>query len=302
MTAQNSQTKTSAKAPGYSLESTREARRFLRRCYESRWQKYRKSLKRARKDISEGSIHELRIDTRRMLALFELMERFCPREHLGEAQRRLNKFFKASGLLRDVQVQQCMIRKAAKRFPELAAFQKWLGRREKRLACRFEKNIARGAKPKLKAELAALGKWLRQSVREKEIRGLDARIFLSKVRARYKNISELREAVRANRPSTIHCLRIAFKAYRYMVEIIEPELVKIPMPLMTQLREYQALMGDIQDAEVLLARVAKFETKSDTRLASFRAELKRRHAELIKRFLATPFPQAISAKEDAVAA
>jgi CHAD domain-containing protein len=288
MTAPNPQTQPVAKTKP--LESIAAARRFLCRCFDSRWNKYRKSLKCARKEISENSIHELRIDTRRMLALLELMQPFCPREHLGAAQKKFNKFFKDSGLLRDVHVQQAAIRKALKRFPELSPFQKWLNRREKRLAGRFEKTIERGSKPKLKAALLALNKSLRISKKEKESRWLDSHLFLSKVQARYKHISVLRNAVRANRPSNIHCLRIAFKAYRYMVEILEPDILKVPAPLLVQLRDYQAFMGDIQDIEVLLARIAKFEAKSSTRLAAFRAELKRRHAKLIKRFMTTPFP------------
>jgi CHAD domain-containing protein len=280
--------RTSAKVPSAGDSA---ARSFLLRRFIERQRHYDKSLQLARKKVSEKNVHDLRISVRRMLALLELMGPFCRRERLLDAERRLNKFFKTSGLLRDVQAQRCAIQKELKRFPELAHFHKWLTRREERLARRFEKHIRCGAKPKLKAALLALHKGLRKAANKEKRQRLNPKDYLAKADARYQHLVELRAAVRANCPSTIHCLRIAFKAYRYMVEILKPEVFPVSQASLAAMREYQGVMGEIQDNEMLLARMRKYEkAKRRITLSAFRSELKRRHAELINRFLAAPFP------------
>jgi CHAD domain-containing protein len=262
--------------------------RFLHCCLESRWEKYRKALKRARKRFSVDSVHDLRIETRRMLTLLDLMRPFCPAEHLGQAERRFRKVFKSSGALRDAHVQKLYIETECKWFPELAGLHQWLRGREKRLTRRFEKTVKRGIKPKLKSAMSSLRKWSRRSL--KEPGDYDARIFFEKVKSIHHRVLNLRRAVRANRLSTIHRLRISFKAYRYLVETLSPEILHVE-PHLAELRNYQAIMGDIHDLELLLERLGKFQkSQGTTNLAAFRTEVKRRNAGLIKRFWTTPFP------------
>jgi CHAD domain-containing protein len=56
--------------------------------------------------------------------------------------------------------------------------------------------------------------------------------------------------------STIHHVRLAFKTFRYMVEIVHPLLSDFPSENLEQMHEYQSLMGEIQDVEVITQMLA----------------------------------------------
>ena len=60
------------------------------------------------------------------------------------------------------------------------------------------------------------------------------------------------------RPATIHRVRVAFKAFRYMVEIVHRLLDGFPRGILKQMNDYQTLMGNIQDAEVFAQTFANF--------------------------------------------
>jgi CHAD domain-containing protein len=284
-------------ALGHSFAQSGGAKTFLQGRFKDRWRPYRKSLKRVRSHVSEKAIHELRIETRRILALLQLMHPFCPPEYVAEAEKRFTKIFNASGSLRDTQVQRKHIKGELKRYPELVPFRKWLRRREERQTLRFKKCVKRKSKVKLFAATRTLRNWFRRSKKQESVHNLDHIFFLEKIETMYLDVLRLRKAVQPNRPSTIHRLRIAFKAYRYMIEILSPEILRVPSPLMNHVREYQTIMGNIQDVEVLLGLLDKFQkVKRKANLSVFRAELKRRHADCINRFMATPFPGAIPLK------
>ena len=56
--------------------------------------------------------------------------------------------------------------------------------------------------------------------------------------------------------TTIHRVRIAFKTFRYMVEIVHPLLPDFPPENLKQMHDYQSLMGEIQDVEVIMQALA----------------------------------------------
>jgi CHAD domain-containing protein len=62
----------------------------------------------------------------------------------------------------------------------------------------------------------------------------------------------------------IHTLRIAFKKFRYAVEIVQPLLADFPTANFERMHDYQSRMGDIQDMEV--ARQKLTELKPASRL------------------------------------
>jgi CHAD domain-containing protein len=62
---------------------------------------------------------------------------------------------------------------------------------------------------------------------------------------------------------TIHCTRVAFKEFRYMVEALADCLPIATEHRLEAMHDYQTLMGDVQDAQVLLAAVDKFLCKRD---------------------------------------
>ena len=88
------------------------------------------------------------------------------------------------------------------------------------------------------------------------------------------------------RPATIHRVRIAFKTFRYMVEIIHPLLKDFPVEHLKRMNDYQSLMGEIQDAEVFMQTLVDVsEHASFPDLEPVRRYYERRHAEAISAYV-----------------
>jgi len=86
--------------------------------------------------------------------------------------------------------------------------------------------------------------------------------------------------------TSIHRVRVAFKAFRYMVEITHPILPDFPLEDLKTMHDYQSLMGEIQDVEVIMQALAD----APVQVSSFDPEPVRRyyercHAEAISAYL-----------------
>ena len=64
-------------------------------------------------------------------------------------------------------------------------------------------------------------------------------------------------------PRTIHRLRIAFKRFRYLCELLEPFLSGVTETRLERMRHYQGASGEIQDLAVLLARLERAVKKEE---------------------------------------
>ena len=70
---------------------------------------------------------------------------------------------------------------------------------------------------------------------------------------RYEAIMRRRQRVDPSNPRTIHRMRIALKKFRYTVEIVHALVPNFPEENFKTMHAYQDMMGNIQDAEVLLS-------------------------------------------------
>ena len=81
---------------------------------------------------------------------------------------------------------------------------------------------------------------------------------------------------------------MAFKKFRYMVEAISGHLPGFKKNLLSEMHHYQTLMGEIQDAEVLLRAFQKFVRKKEISPGSahqLQEQLLRRRQRLIREYL-----------------
>jgi CHAD domain-containing protein len=100
-------------------------------------------------------------------------------------------------------------------------------------------------------------------------------------------VAALRARPDALEPDTIHRTRIAFKKFRYLVEILRPMLNDLGEEHLRRLRLFQTLMGEIQDIEMFEKAITGFIRDDPGRIKQFRqirAELKKRHSELISHY------------------
>ena len=88
---------------------------------------------------------------------------------------------------------------------------------------------------------------------------------------------------------TIHRLRIAFKKFRYLVEVLQPALPFVTEELLKLMNTYQDRMGAIQDNEVLTAALRRYTKGRSGRgkagLTPVRQVLVLEHKELVETFL-----------------
>jgi CHAD domain-containing protein len=59
-------------------------------------------------------------------------------------------------------------------------------------------------------------------------------------------------------PPSVHAMRIAFKKFRYMLEVAIPLVPPMPPTRPRVLQRYQGMMGQIQDSTVLLNFLDRF--------------------------------------------
>ncbi len=260
----------------------------LDRAFKAAWCSYRRAFKRCQKKLSKGTVHQLRVEMRRLLALVDLFDPLLAGDAADRVSRLFKQPFKSSGRLRDAQVMLCDVESRLGRFPETKRFKKELLRREKRLGRQLERKLRRTRLKPLKNRMDALGKELRAAMKQAEGRRRARVRLLKSVDLAFANVVAHRRNIVPTEPRAVHRTRVAFKKFRYMVEQLRPLLSHLPGGLPGKLRGYQKLTGDIQDCETLLAALDKFvrDEKSEARrLRKFCAAVKRDRALLMARYL-----------------
>jgi CHAD domain-containing protein len=252
--------------------STLPVNQFLLEALDERWKNYRGELKRCRADFSNEAVHDLRVAARRMLAIIRLLNSISPRPRLQKLNRAFKDQLDEFDDLRDTQVVLAEVSETLQELPQLQAFEDYLQDVEKGLLKTLRKKLKvidlfdvskriRRMRESLKAEANANGELVLQVLQV-----VDDAFLITKQRQSWINPAQA---------STIHRVRIAFKTFRYMVEIIHPLLNDFPSENLKQMHEYQSLMGEIQDVEVIMQML----TDAPIHVSSFDSEPVRRHYE-----------------------
>lgn len=218
----------------------------------ARWERYNLELKNCRDEFSEEAVHDFRVSARRLLASLDLLRTVIRGAKIKRMRRILKDQLDSLDELRDTQVMLAGISENVHDFPSLQPFEEYLQRREKKLMRAARKEI----KSLKIGELAKRVRKLADAIAESQPDGLDP---LPAVDEAYARVIQRYERVDPALPATIHRLRIAFKRFRYMVESIHPALEDFPKDQLKRMHDYQTLMGEIQDMEAALQKLAEFE-------------------------------------------
>ena len=155
--------------------------------------------------------------------------------------------------LRDTQVILAELSTILQELPQLDEFEQRLRSHEKQML----QDLHRKLKQRDTSEVA---RWIRKTqdaLAEETDSELHAQI-LDAVDDAFLDVRQRLAWVDLARSATIHRVRVVFKAFRYMVEIVNPLVKDFPPALLKQMNEYQTLMGNIQDAEVFARILADF--------------------------------------------
>lgn len=255
------------------------ARELLLQAMDKRWETYREQIKTCRRAFSEEAVHDLRVAARRLLALADLIRAVRPHPRLQKIRKALKGQLDEFDALRDTQVMLAEVSETLESLPELKPLQQILQKRERRLLREAEEFIE-ALKP---AGIARRLEKTRAEIANTDPGTVFDEAVLHAVDEAYATVLQRYAWIDPAQPATIHRTRIAFKRFRYMVEIVHPLLANFPPTHFKQMHDYQAAMGEIQDAEVFLFTLAEL-TEAEAPEA-IRRHYQQQHAQAIAAFL-----------------
>jgi CHAD domain-containing protein len=266
--------------PGKSLND-------LARALKKQSKRYRKELRRCQNKFSEKAIHDSRVETRRLLSSVDLLGSLVSARHLEKAQHALKRHLDTLDDLRDTQVQLLTVGKMLRAFPAARPFHAFLLKREKRFTRKTRKHIKQICHRHLGRLIAACRADVKAHLEDRPPQRV-AEVLLRSVDRAFTRTRQRWTHVRPEDPRTIHRTRVAFKKFRYMVEALADFLPGVTDDRLAAMHHYQTMMGEIQDAEVLLRTLDKFLRKQEIKPEAarrFREELLRRRQWLIRVYL-----------------
>ena len=263
-----------------------ELHSFLLRSLESQWREYRKDFARCRRKFSEKSVHQFRVESRRLLSTIGVLKAVTPGNALSTARRALKKRLRIVAALRDVQVQLGTIGKLETSRPGLADFRRALAKRERRIAKSVARKFRHTGLRKVARPVAAIRLELCSLLRNERQEADNLRAVLDEFRTAYLTVVARLRRIDPVNPPTIHRTRVAFKKFRYMAEALRPILSGASERVIERMHDYQGRMGDIQDASVLRMSFEKFLKDHRTPHAkTILVQLGQRRAALIRSFM-----------------
>jgi CHAD domain-containing protein len=250
---------------------------------DERWKKFRAELKTCQRDFSEEAVHDLRVTTRRLLAVMDILRTLDPHPRIQKTRRVLKNQLDSLNDLRDVQVMLVEISESVANFPEMKPFELSLLAREKKLLGRARKEIKALQTSEVKRRIEKTRVSLAEKVRSP---GINTQL-LSAVDQVYSQAMQAFGQIDASQSATIHRFRVTFKKFRYMVEVVSPTLKNYPETGLKQMHDYQSKMGDVQDVEVFLSALGEYSQQKDSlaALEKARRAFEDQRIELISTFM-----------------
>ncbi len=223
-----------------------------------RWDRFTREMARSRRRPTEGAIHDLRVAIRRLLAVMAAVDAILPGACFRRSSRQLRRHLRAFNALRDVHVQLLIVRGLKPRFPLLGRYGAYLRRQEILLvrAVRAEirgmrqDSLVRSLSDAQSALWSLYGAPAASRAVGAMLKGSAAAAF-GRVLARRAQMAPLDAR-------SVHRLRVAFKKFRYTLELNRPFLPWADRAHARAMDEFQTAMGEIQDLEVLGAGLRRF--------------------------------------------
>jgi CHAD domain-containing protein len=243
---------------------------FLDKEIRSAWEKYKLELIRCKSYISEEAVHDLRVSIRRLITVINAVITIHSDIYSIEIKKILKKQLKLFSTLRDTQVQILFLRKFYYSHPVLYNFYVKLLAKEKELVNGIVNDIRKINQDDLQGLFLFFRMNLIQTVLKNKP---NITPLVENSEAIYILLLDSIESASQNDPASIHTVRLVFKKFRYSMEILEG-ILKIPKALMKNMHTFQTLLGEIQDATVLLRDLKVFvSTQKELPEVSYNAAL-----------------------------
>jgi CHAD domain-containing protein len=243
-------------SPGWRVPA--EPGACLARALRSRLRLYRQLLHLCQHDFSEHSVHQLRVASRRLIALLVLLSSVVPGAKTEKARKSLKRRLKILGELRDAHVQRDFISHQWPRYPELVLVVDLISRQERRLTRALARKVQEFKFRKVEKCTVALCVELRASSDDATRTDVIASNAYGAMAEAFAEVARRRQAIDPGKSQTIHRTRLAFKEFRYIVESLSPAFTGLRRHQLRRFATYQRRMGFLQDLEILQAFITRF--------------------------------------------
>jgi CHAD domain-containing protein len=234
-----------------------------------RWDRFMREVARCRRMPTEPAIHDLRVATRRLLAAMAMVDAVLPGRHFRRSSDELRRHLKSFNVVRDVHVQLLAVRGLRRRFPILERYQSLLRRQELALLRGVRGEIRSIRQDTLIRSIAEVQGALAGLYGGFEAADVVRAMVIGSAASAYGKVIARRAGLSALDPRSVHRMRVAFKKFRYAVELARPLLPWADRKRGRAMDDFQTAMGQIQDLQVLLTGLRRFAQRDTRRAAPF---------------------------------
>jgi len=230
----------------------------LRGAFDEQWTRWQRSVEACRDHLGHGAVHDLRVGSRRLLSLLDLVRELTdvPRKADERVTATLRSLLDALGPLRDAQNERRRV-KHTRGGPGIQPLRRHLKQREAGYARRARRAVARAGGARVRKDGARLRAAIVAGARADT--PAERRLRLAKV------VNLTAAAVRTPlarldvvKPRSVHRLRIALRQFRYAAELAARLSPASNVSGQATVRALQDRMGSAHDADVLLDRLDRF--------------------------------------------
>jgi CHAD domain-containing protein len=232
------------------------------------WNDFSKTWKNVRRKPSEKSVHDLRVNARRLRENLEFAQALSNTKDVRKLMRRLKKLLKRTSALHDLQVQ---LETAADlpRSNAIAAFTQHLQRLERKRIKKAETEFKRSEKQRLTRVFKDVHSEFNQSQETAGKMKIQASVrgILATRRNAFLEAKRRFEESQPRSEEALHQMRIALKKLRYAMEVARPMLPEAEKDQIEAMRAFQKLIGDSRDLGILRVELEHWANKKGKTLA-----------------------------------
>jgi CHAD domain-containing protein len=248
----------------------------LAKAIKEQRERFNQAFRRCQRGLSEKSIHDARVNCRRLIARVSLVKEAFPGSNLDSIVRSLKRFFKSLGELRDVHVQREALIVELAEYPEVIWLRTELGHRQGELVTAGTRSTKHFNLGKVNRVLQKLEADLSYPTASLAAKSTLRTIVVRALEGAYSEVRRRWDMIHISTPKSLHDLRKAYKQLRYMLESLPPSVAQPSPAQLEVMGKCQTAMGKIQDVEVLLGLVNDYNKRCPmlaSRLEQFRQEL-----------------------------
>jgi CHAD domain-containing protein len=231
---------------------------LLRDGLTRRWEKFEVRLIRCRTDFTEENVHDLRVSMRRLMAIVAMCKAVLPTVKTKTLRKELKLHLDSLDGVRDTQVMLLFLKKYFRKNTEAIPITTYLLLQESRLNRQLGFEIGLINEESLSQKVDDLRSSLETALNGTGV----ANQILVVVDEAFAGVQWRKVNIRSDNPTTFHAMRIAFKKFRYMLEVARPLVPPMPPTRSRTLHRYQGMMGDIQDMVVFLRFLDRFSAEN----------------------------------------